>query len=41
MTELHQRSFSVETLRRWMIDAKIWQSKAIKKARINPSRRCF
>ena len=38
LTELHQLSFSVETLRRWMIDAGIWQSKAIKKARIHPSR---
>jgi hypothetical protein len=38
LTELHQLSFSVETLRRWMIEAQIWQSKAIKKARIHPSR---
>jgi len=38
LTELHQLSFSVETLRRWMIDADIWQSKAVKKARIHPSR---
>ncbi len=38
LTELHELSFSVETLRRWMIDAGIWQSKAVKKARIHPSR---
>jgi len=38
LTEVHQLSFSVETLRRWMIEADIWQSKAIKKARIHPSR---
>ncbi len=38
LTECHQLSFSVETLRRWMIDAEIWQSKAVKKARIHSSR---
>lgn len=38
LTELHQLSFSVETLRSWMIEANIWQSKAVKKARIHPSR---
>ncbi len=38
LTELHQLSFSVETLRHWMIDADIWHSKAVKKARIHPSR---
>jgi len=38
LTELHELSFSVETLRRWMIDAEIWQSKAVKRARIHPSR---
>jgi len=38
LTELHDLSFSVETLRHWMIDAELWHSKSIKKARINPNR---
>ena len=38
LTEQHDLSFSVETLRKWMVDAPIWQSKSVKKARVHPSR---
>jgi len=38
LIELHGLSFSVETLRKWMIEAGIWESKSVKKARIHPSR---
>ena len=38
ITEYHGLSFSVETLRQWMIDAELWKSKSVKKARIHPSR---
>jgi len=38
LTECHQLSFSVETLRHWMIDDHIWHSKRRKKARTHPER---
>ena len=38
LTEQHDLSFSVETLRKWMVDAHIWHSKPVKKARIHQSR---
>jgi transposase len=38
LTEQHGLSFSVETLRKWMIEGEIWQPKTARKARIHPSR---
>ncbi len=38
LTENHAMSFSVETLRQWMIQAGLWQTKSCKKARIHQSR---
>jgi len=38
LTEQHGLSFSVETLRKWMVESEIWQPKSVKKARIHPSR---
>jgi len=38
LTECHQLSFSVETLRHWMIDAGIWRPKRRKKATTHPER---
>jgi len=38
LTECHQLSFSVETLRHWMIDASIWRPKRRKKATTHPER---
>ncbi len=38
LTEKHDLSFSVETLRKWMIEDNIWQPKSARKARIHPSR---
>ena len=38
LTECHPLSFSVETLRHWMIDDRIWHPKRRKKARTHPER---
>ncbi len=38
LCEQHAMTFSVETLRKWMIDAGVWQGKKRKKARIHQSR---
>lgn len=38
LCEQHAMTFSVETLRKWMIDAGVWQGKKRKKARIYQSR---
>lgn len=38
LTECHGLSFSVETLRKWMIEDTIWKPKSVKKARIHQSR---
>jgi hypothetical protein len=38
LTECHQLSFSVETLRRWMIDDSIWHPKRHKKIKTHPER---
>jgi predicted DNA-binding protein (UPF0251 family) len=38
LTEQHGLSFSVETLRKWMIEDATWKPKAAKKARIHQSR---
>lgn len=38
LTEQHGLSFSVETLRKWMIEDAIWKPKSCKKARIYQSR---
>lgn len=38
LTEQHGLSFSVETLRKWMIEDTIWKPKSVKKARIHQSR---
>jgi hypothetical protein len=36
LTECHQLSFSVETLRHWMIDDSIWHHKRRKKTKTHP-----
>lgn len=38
LTEVHGLSFSVESLRKWMIEDNIWQTKSARKARVHPSR---
>jgi len=38
LTECHQLSFSVETLRHWMIDASIWRPRCRKKVTTHPER---
>jgi hypothetical protein len=38
LTECHQLSFSVETLRHWMIDDSIWHPKRRKKTKTHPER---
>ncbi len=38
LTEVHKLKFSVETLRQWMIQAKLWIPKKGRKARIHQSR---
>lgn len=38
LTEVHGLSFSLETLRQWMIDAELWQGKKRRKARIHQQR---
>lgn len=39
LTELHNLSFSVETLRKWMICEDLWKTKSRKQARIHQRRR--
>lgn len=38
LCEQHAMTFSVETLRKWMIEADLWEGKKRRKARIHPSR---